>query len=256
MFVEASGGGSVKKVLEPKITTRDEGLVVILGSKTERSLGGRKSFNNSIVISLRTKLGWELNRASKGPWCQSVRRVNNERNASAQGNRPNNEPTRQHFCNEPAHTNNYTPEDIVVLITTEESIDSTAQLYCLKAQKNKIKMEDKKDKKKPKNIVIPPKKPKLSKAERRALQESQRAAKGVKAGGSGDSKDKNNQHGGGDGGGGGGGGGAKDVKKDVVAAQEGEEKRSDKADTHPFFSHLPPFKGKISKRVWGSVLNV
>jgi hypothetical protein len=49
---------------------------------------------------------------------------------------------------------------------------------------------------------------------------------------------------------------AKDVKKDVVAAQEGEEKRSDKADTHPFFSHLPPFKGKISKRVLGSVLNV
>jgi hypothetical protein len=216
---------------------------------TERSLGGgRKSFNNSI-ISLRAKLGLGVEP------CQSVRRVNNERNASAQGNRPNNEPTRQHFCNEPAHTNNYTPEDIVVLITTEESIDSTAQLYCLKAQKNKIKMEDKKDKKKPKNIVIPPKKPKLSKAERRALQESQRAAKGVKAGGSGDSKDKNNQHGGGDGGGGG-GGGAKDVKKDVVAAQEGEEKRSDKADTHPFFSHLPPFKGKISKRVWGSVLNV
>ena len=60
MFVEASGGGSVKKVLEPKITTRDEGLVVILGSKTERSLGGRKSFN-----SLRAKLGRELNRASQ-----------------------------------------------------------------------------------------------------------------------------------------------------------------------------------------------
>jgi len=208
---------------------------------TERSLGGRKSFN-----SLRAKLGRELNRAS-----QYV--VSTTNAMRAQGNRPNNEPTRQHFCNEPAHTNNYTPEDIVVLITTEESIDSTAQLYCLKAQKNKIKMEDKKDKKKPKNIVIPPKKPKLSKAERRALQESQRAAKGVKAGGSGDFKEKNNQHGGGDGGG---GGGAKDVKKDVVAAQEGEEKRSDKADTHPFFSHLPPFKGKISKRVWGSVLNV
>ena len=35
----------------------------------------------------------------------------------------------------------------------------------------------KKEKKKPTNIVIPPKKPKLSKAERRALQEAQRAAK-------------------------------------------------------------------------------
>ena len=36
-----------------------------------------------------------------------------------------------------------------------------------------------KDKVAPKNLVIPPKKPKLSKAERRALQEAQRAAKGV-----------------------------------------------------------------------------
>jgi hypothetical protein len=35
-----------------------------------------------------------------------------------------------------------------------------------------------------KEIVIPPKKPKLSKAERRALQEAQRAAKGLKADGS------------------------------------------------------------------------
>ena len=35
----------------------------------------------------------------------------------------------------------------------------------------------KKEKKKPENLVIPPKKPKLSKAERRALQEAQRAAK-------------------------------------------------------------------------------
>jgi hypothetical protein len=41
MFVvEASGGGSVKKALEPKITTRDEGLVVILGSN--RKIFGRQ----------------------------------------------------------------------------------------------------------------------------------------------------------------------------------------------------------------------
>lgn len=40
MFVEASGGGSVKKALEPKITTRDEGLVVILGSN--RKIFGRR----------------------------------------------------------------------------------------------------------------------------------------------------------------------------------------------------------------------
>ena len=39
MFVEASGGGSVKKALEPKITTRDEGLVVILGN---RKIFGRR----------------------------------------------------------------------------------------------------------------------------------------------------------------------------------------------------------------------
>jgi translation initiation factor eIF-2B subunit delta len=41
----------------------------------------------------------------------------------------------------------------------------------------------KKEKKKPTNLVIPPKKPKLSKAERRALQEAQRAAKADTHGG-------------------------------------------------------------------------
>lgn len=44
---------------------------------------------------------------------------------------------------------------------------------------------EKKEPKVKKEIIIPPKKPKLSKAERRALQEAQRAAKGLKADGSG-----------------------------------------------------------------------
>ena len=44
----------------------------------------------------------------------------------------------------------------------------------------------KKDKAPPPNLVIPPKKPKLTKAERRALQEAQRAAKAGKAGGGGE----------------------------------------------------------------------
>lgn len=43
----------------------------------------------------------------------------------------------------------------------------------------------KKDKKPPPGLVIPPKKPKLTKAERRALQEKQRAAKAVAQGGQG-----------------------------------------------------------------------
>ena len=52
--------------------------------------------------------------------------------------------------------------------------------------------QTKKKDKKPKNIVIPPKKPKLSKAERRALQEAQRSAKGLRTDGSG-GKGKNDQ---------------------------------------------------------------
>ena len=43
----------------------------------------------------------------------------------------------------------------------------------------------KKDKKPPPGLVIPPKRPKLTKAERRALQEKQRAAKAVAQGGKG-----------------------------------------------------------------------
>ena len=51
--------------------------------------------------------------------------------------------------------------------------------------------DQKKEKKAPKEgIVIPPKKPKLSKAERRALQEAQRAAKGLKANGQSKSEEK------------------------------------------------------------------
>lgn len=106
----------------------------------------------------------------------------------------------------------------------------------------KSEPETKKVKNKPKNIVIPPKKPKLSKAERRALQEAQRAAKGQKKNGSDAQKKKKQQAG---------DAGAKDSKgdekKEVAPAQE-EEKKSDKVDTHPFFSHLPPFKDpKLNK---------
>ena len=73
-------------------------------------------------------------------------------------------------------------------------------------------MEDKQERKEknPKNIVIPPKKPKLSKAERRALQEDQRAAKGKKPDG-GDapkSKEQNQPKGGAAGGGSGSGSGS------------------------------------------------
>ena len=59
----------------------------------------------------------------------------------------------------------------------------------------KTEPETKKVKNKPKNIVIPPKKPKLSKAERRALQEAQRAAKGQKKNGSDGQKKKKQQAG-------------------------------------------------------------
>lgn len=122
------------------------------------------------------------------------------------------------------------------------------------AKPNDGQNQAKKKDKKPKNIVIPPKKPKLSKAERRAIQEEQRAAKGLKADnkksqkGQGGGENGNNGKGQGDakGSSSGGGGGKKDVKNatsSAVQEENKENKGSEKNLTHPFFSHLPPFKG-------------
>mmetsp|Transcript_841 Transcript_841/g.1453 ORF Transcript_841/g.1453 Transcript_841/m.1453 type:complete len:539 (-) Transcript_841:8-1624(-) len=136
-------------------------------------------------------------------------------------------------------------------------------------------------KKPKKDIVIPPKKPKLSKAERRALQEEQRAAKGLKADGSSSavggssssandagSKKKPKQKGGGGGGGSSStaatGGGASSVaashsSRDHRGSMSGSvanaqvsnimsTSANDTVDgaglntTLTFFSHLPPFK--------------
>ena len=68
--------------------------------------------------------------------------------------------------------------------TRPSDSDAQASVSASPAVSSEPSTAAKKDKKsKPTNIVIPPKKPKLSKAERRALQEAQRAAKA--AGGSG-----------------------------------------------------------------------
>lgn len=109
--------------------------------------------------------------------------------------------------------------------------------------------DQKKEKKAPKEgIVIPPKKPKLSKAERRALQEAQRAAKGLKANGQTKSEDKhipsndkeNNQT-------------LKqeslNEKKNIMEkTSSGDDKNigttMDRDKTPNYFSHLPPFKGE------------
>jgi hypothetical protein len=108
--------------------------------------------------------------------------------------------------------------------------------------------DQKKEKKAPKEgIVIPPKKPKLSKAERRALQEAQRAAKGLKANGQSKSEDKQIPN--------------KDKENNQTSKQEilnekkivlekassGDDKNMgtvDRDKTPNFFSHLPPFKGE------------
>jgi len=102
-----------------------------------------------------------------------------------------------------------------------------------------------KEKKPKKDIVIPPKKPKLSKAERRALQESQRAAKAEAADGGNASKkssqlqqqsspsdgneanEKKNGNGNGNGNG---------------ASSDENMEGSSRNDTLTFFSHLPPYK--------------
>jgi len=92
-----------------------------------------------------------------------------------------------------------------------------------------------------KNIVIPPKKPKLSKAERRALQEAQRAAKGQ---GQGTTDEKNEQH-------------QQKTKneqqqqqgnkKDIASSSEStttDEKEKKQDQQLGLFSHLTPYKDR------------
>ena len=109
------------------------------------------------------------------------------------------------------------------------------------------KAPPKKDKKKPQNLVIPPKKPKLTKAERRALQEKQRADKAANGG--------QKKKGGGDGDGGakkGKGGEVKNTdtkkvegKKEEVIGMSGSGAMSGSVEkTLNFFSHLPPARSK------------
>jgi len=105
-----------------------------------------------------------------------------------------------------------------------------------------------KEKKPKKDIVIPPKKPKLSKAERRALQESQRAAKAevVDGGGAGSKKSLQQQQ-----------------SPSGSQANEAEKKSGNyenlegsRDDTLTFFSHLPPYKGEnlhCSIHIWYSM---
>lgn len=133
----------------------------------------------------------------------------------------------------------------------------------------------KKEKKKPEGLVIPPKQPKLTKAERRALQEQQRAAKAQGGG-----------KGGGKGGGGGGKGGqqqggkgeqqqqqkgeqqqqqgegnkpkaSKEVEKDTASVPT--EKSKEDSKTIDLFSHLPPYQDPKSvvdtgPRLWPTAL--
>jgi hypothetical protein len=98
----------------------------------------------------------------------------------------------------------------------------------------------------PANLVIPPKKPKLTKAERRALQEQQRAAK---VAGNGDARQT-------------GGGGQQNEQKhsssEVLestspkARQNQKTSNSEKARVDnnqvDLFSHLPNFHGKTRRR--------
>lgn len=126
-----------------------------------------------------------------------------------------------------------------------------------------------KEKKTPSNIVIPPKKPKLSKAERRALQEAQRAAKGQRVdGGDGEKKMKpaNDEEAVAGGGhkvaaesknldrkasgvttsttGTGNSNSARAILKQGKATSQVKEE-DDKEKTLNFFSHLPLYKGTI-----------
>lgn len=111
----------------------------------------------------------------------------------------------------------------------------------------------KKEKKgKPANLVIPPKKPKLSKAERRALQESQRASKegGGKSGGG-----KGGESGGSSASASVSGDGLRsraksineDEKKDAVDGEDRGNRGADNGEdkTVPLFSHLPRPKAPL-----------
>jgi hypothetical protein len=111
------------------------------------------------------------------------------------------------------------------------------------------------EKKEKKPIFIPPKKPKLSKAERRAIQEEQRAAKGVKSDVNDAGSKKSQQH-------------QQHVSSSIASGSEAndaadrkdgnppsgttrgfQKMKESRDDTLAFFSHLPPFKGKKSMAV-------
>lgn len=109
-------------------------------------------------------------------------------------------------------------------------------------------VEQKKEKKTPKEgLVIPPKKPKLSKAERRAIQEAQRAAKGLNSDGHANAKIEER---------GSTNGNEKHIQQEVVVTYDKKQqleksvgssdndKKMDKDKTPNFFSHLPGFIGK------------
>ena len=104
-------------------------------------------------------------------------------------------------------------------MTTETAGATTAAVTEAKPSKS--------NKEAPKNLVIPPKKPKLNKAERRALQESQRAEKGNgTASGTGI-------------------GGTTTIKKVIVEASVLPLNESTPPDSKAISSlaHLPPYRG-------------
>lgn len=104
-------------------------------------------------------------------------------------------------------------------MTTEETAAAATQKPAGKPKKNKEK---------PKDLVIPPKKPKLSKAERRALQEAQRAAK---AGGGGKAKAKQSAA------------PTKTTPKTTESSEATAKKTNNDHDkTISLFTHLPPFR--------------
>lgn len=117
------------------------------------------------------------------------------------------------------------------------------QHYSIMADQPKPKAEGKKEKKKPDGLVIPPKKPKLTKAERRALQEQQRAAKAVGGGGKGKQQQQQQQSSPkpetppqGE------GGKEKEVKETSASTEAPPSKENSK--TISLFSHLPPYQGE------------
>jgi len=104
---------------------------------------------------------------------------------------------------------------------------------------------EKKEKKPKKDIIIPPKKPKLSKAERRAIQEDQRAAKGLKADGTdvGSKKIHQQQHvSSSKASGSEKNDAATDINDGNAASASIQKVKESRDDTLTFFSHLPPFK--------------